>query len=127
MDDVLYELKYTILAMLDKNVQKADISPSEMCTIKEAVCTLHYMAEIDKIEDEMKKWDEDYSERRSYARRRSPTTGRYMSGDDRSYNRSSYSDGKDSAMRALERAMDNASSEHERQSIRESMDALNRN
>lgn len=37
------------------------------------------------------------------------------------------SDGKDSAMRALERAMDNASSEHERQSIRESMDALNRN
>lgn len=126
MDDVLYELKYTILAMLDKNVQKGDITPDEMMVIKEAVCTLHYIKEIDEIEAR-NGWDRNYSERSSYERGRSPNTGRYISRDRGSYNNGrSYHDGKDAAMRALEKAMNNVSSDRERQAIMDSMDVLNR-
>ena len=53
--------------------------------------------------------------------------GRYISGTSSSYNNGrSFHDGKDAAMRALEKAMNNASSDRERQAIMDSMDALNR-
>ena len=125
MDDVLYELKYTILAMLDKNVQKGDISPSEMSSVKEAVCTLHYIEEIDEIKERRRSWEENSERGNNYERRRSSTTGRYMSG--RSYDGHSYDSNKDGAIMALEKALSGVKSERERQAIMDSMEVLNRN
>lgn len=122
----LDELNELIEKELKTMVQKGSLTPNELESAEKAVCL---MEKIIRLREGF--YDEGYSsgyrmprmtyDDGSYARGRSPVTGRYVSRDGYydSYNRG-YSGHsiEDRAVDSLERMMDTASSEYEREQLR---------
>ena len=120
---VMKDLCYLIEDMVGRVTQKGDISPSEMDTIYKAIKTKYYITVMDAMEDA--KYDDGYSGRRmmvsydghpyepgGYSYRGRDSMGRYTSRD-----------GGD--MRAhLEAAMNMATSDSERNALRDLMNRL---
>lgn len=133
MNNVMEELKQLVTKQLEEIVKKGSMSPTELKTATEAVCLIK---EIDQVEYMENYEDEGYSRHgwsmddgaNSYMRGRSSVTGRYVSRDNGPYMRGSYDMGrsghsiKDRIKDKLERMMDDATTEYERQTI---MDCIN--
>lgn len=118
------ELKKLVTKELEKMVEKGTMSANEVKVAMDAVCLLEKIGRVECMENYE---DEGYSGHdwphrgsyNSYERGRSPRTGRYVSRDDGSYDmgRSGHSI-RDRVIDKLERMMDEASSDYERQTIR---------
>lgn len=116
----LDELNEMIEKELKKLVTKGDLSPSELEAAEKAVCL---MEKIIMLREGGYSQDMRYPiHDGSFERGRSPRTGRYVSRDGRYYD--PYSMGysghsiEDRAIDRLERMMDDASSEYERDCIK---------
>lgn len=124
MMDVFGKLEEKALKDLETLADKGDINPTEWQRVKEVVCILKDMCECKEGMEDGYSSDRmpGYSSRRG----RSMTTGRYISRDyDPSYmgpdyNARGYSGHsiKDRMIANLEKMMDEASSEYERETIR---------
>lgn len=107
----LDKLKDKVVKELEKFNAKPDMNPTDLKTITDAMCLLE---KIQKVQNGG--MDDEYSEgmhgsyRGSYGRMRSPRTGRYMSG----YSGHSIND---RIVDKLERMMDEAGSDYEREVI----------
>lgn len=127
---VLEDLSYELEDMIKPIVKKGDITPTELDNVYKAAKTMYYIETIGAMKeysndysgnsyrgsyryDGMRSYDDGYSERRGRDAR-----GRYTSRD-------GYS-GTDEMMSKLERMMNEAGSETERQTIRECMRKLER-
>ena len=130
--EILDELKPLIAKELRKNVEKGSISPPEMDAINKAVCALEKIAKIEQINEEMNELKDNYSSAfyniRNYPqqyppmsyehndwsgeRGRSMHTGRFVSRD--GYSGHSIND---RMVDQLEKMMDTATSDFERQQI----------
>ena len=119
------KVKENLLGMLAKAGQKADYTPQEVLNIKEGAEALCKLTEY----EEMCEGNELYSG--MYGRRSRNSMGRYTgpdwdvegriySGDHRMYGHSI----KDRMIDSLERMMDAATSEYERQQIREQIEQI---
>lgn len=151
---VLDNLSYVLEDMLEPIAKKDDISPTELDNVKDAVKSLYYIETIKAMKEYGNSNDYSYAGGSSYRggsyrgsydnmmyrgsydgrygmdgdgdgryseRRGRDSRGRYTSRDD--YSRH---DDKDQMLSKLERMMDEAGSEAERQTIRECMRKLER-
>jgi len=137
---VLEDLSYVLEDMLEPISKKDDISPTELDNVKDAVKSIYYIETIKAMKEYGN--SNDYSGRsyrgsydnmmyrgsygmdgdgRYSERRGRDARGRYTSRDD--YSRH---DERDQMLSRLERMMDEAGSETERQTIRECMRKLER-
>lgn len=134
MEKVMYDLKDLLKREIQKVVDKNDISPSEMQNVCNAVCTMEKICKIEQIENDMysmdrsgKKFYMSYDNDMSGRRMRGPDgrfTGSYdypmhvdpMMRHDYEHDRSNHSI-EDRMVDSLEKMMDNAGSEYERQQI----------
>lgn len=136
--EVLEELCYELEDMLEPIVKKGDISPTELDNVKDAVKSIYYIETIKAMKeygnsndysyngnsyrgsyryDNMRgSYDDGYSERRGRDSR-----GRYTSRDN--YSRH---DEKEQMIERLERKLDMAKSEAERQAINDMIRELER-
>lgn len=137
---ILEDLNYELEDMIEPVVKKGDISPTELDNIYKAVKTMNYI----KTMEAMKEYSNDGSYRGSYAGGGSnrysrgsfdgrmgmdrDSDGRYSERERRySYRRGQSRDGysrddeKEEIISKLERMMDEAGSEAERQTIRDCM------
>ncbi len=137
---VLEELCYELEDMLEPIVKKGDISPTELDNVKDAVKSMYYIETIKAMKDYGN--SNDYSYRGSYRydgmSNRGSYDGRYgMDGDgDGRYSerrgrdaRGRYTSrdySRDDMLDKLERMMNEAGTEAERQTIRECMRKLDR-
>ncbi len=137
---VLEELCYELEDMLEPIVKKGDISPTELDNVKDAVKSMYYIETIKAMKDYGN--SNDYSYRGIYRydgmSNRGPYDGRYgMDGDSDGryserrgrdargrYTSRDYS--RDDMLDKLERMMNEAGTEAERQTIRECMRKLDR-
>lgn len=132
MYETLDKFEELILKELDKIIKKGDLTPTELSNGKEAICALKEIHEIYNSDKE--DMGEEYSERGYYI---SPTSyrdegtsmsnarGRRSSNRASSYNRGySRHSMKDRMVAKLERMMDEAESDYERQEIREEIEHL---
>lgn len=122
MDNVIMNLKDKLEDELRKIVKKGDISPAELENATKAVCLIEKLRSMESPEYNMG-YEEGYAEGyynarmpmkedlNSYARGRSPVTGRYIS---RGYSGHSI---KDRMVAKLESMYDEAQSDHERQTV----------
>lgn len=129
--DILKDLCYELEDMLEPIVKKGDISPTELDNVKDAVKSMYYIKTIEAMEDYGNSYDGSYMG--SYAGGRNMRYSRNSYGMDRdndgryserrySYRRGQSRDGysRDEEMISkLERMMDEATSEAERQTIRD--------
>lgn len=128
---ILEDLSYELEDMIKPIVKKGDITPTELDNVYKAAKTMYYIETIGAMKEYGN--SNDYSYRRSYdgmsyrdrsyddgysERRGRDARGRYTS-------REGYS-GNDEMMSKLERMMNEAGSETERQTIRECMRKLER-
>lgn len=136
MMDTLYELKELIMRELDQIVEKGDMSSAEIDNTKDAVKVIKMICEM---EDE---YDSGYSQRNyyieemperwnrnnSYASGRNYRGGRYSMRGGRSYDNGYSRHGGDNEymIRNLEKAMDEATTDKERQMISECIDKLSK-
>lgn len=108
LEKVLEKLEENITEELEKLVKKPELNPAEIKAATDAMCLLE---KIQKVQNGM---DEDYSEayerNGSYRRGRSMRTGRYVSNSP-GYSRHSI---HDRIVDNLEKMMDSAGSEYER-------------
>ena len=108
MEKVLENLEETIIREIDKVAHKADLTPVEIKNVSDAVCLLDAIKKI-KDDDEYGERDGGHSER---------SAGIRMSRYNRSYNRGySRHSINDRIVDKLERMMDEAGSEYERDVI----------
>lgn len=147
----LDSLKEVLNEEIKKVTKKADITPTELENMTKTLCLIE---KIKMIEEGGEYWDEEGQSGRSYTmnrnggysygmpdpyyydgmsgrRMRSPSTGRYVSGN-RSYGMSEgygYSGHsiKDRMIAKLEEMYDEASTDHERQVVNEWIDRLGGN
>lgn len=147
----LDSLKEVLNEEIKKVTKKADITPTELENMTKTLCLIE---KIKMIEEGEEYWDEEGQSGRSYSmnrnggysygmpdpyyhdgmsgrRMRSPSTGRYVSGN-RSYGMSEgygYSGHsiKDRMIAKLEEMYDEASTDHERQVVNEWIDRLGGN
>lgn len=146
MEDLIKELK-TLKGQVCKEIKKlnmkGDLTPVEIDNATKAVCLVEKIQKIERGEDYN---DEGYSEsgghypwmayggdgryavEGSYARGRSPMTGRYVSRTGSSYDmeHSGHSI-KDRMIDRLETMMDDAKTEYERQYVMEQINRLRSN
>ena len=112
------EAKRLIERKIHEVVEKGDISPSEMCCVKDAYEALYYMTAADAMEDSnsygrpMTDWEDSM-------RRGRGANGQYVSRD----GGRSYHSVNDRIVANLERELDNAQSKFERERI---MDEIRR-
>lgn len=130
----MHMLEEDLCYMLDDQighvVQKGDISPSEMDTIYKAVKTKYYIKVMKAMEENE---DRGYSGKRmvisydghpyydneySYSRNNRNSMGRFTSRDGYS------GDGKEEMRRHLEMALNAATTESERQNLRNMLDSM---
>jgi hypothetical protein len=114
--------------------QKDDLTPGELSSLKDAVCVMKDILKLDMMIEDV--WDDgeddgysEYSMRRgSYARGRSPRTGRYVSRENVSHRtpmRGVSGHSLHDRMAAnLETMMDDATSDYERQQIGKWIDKI---
>lgn len=122
---ILEDLRYVLEDMIEPVIKKGDISPTELDSIYKAVKTIYYTVTTES----MLEYGDDYSnDGSSYGRNsRYSYPSSYEGGSyaDRRYSRArnrrnSYSrDEKEDMIARLERKMNTASSESERQTIRD--------
>lgn len=147
MEKTLRELKETLEEEIKKIAKKNDITPAELENATKAVCLIEKIKMIERLDMD----DADYSEGSysnarmrmnysneyadnsrgrygsyndsSYRRGRSTTTGRYMSRDgyDNGYSGHSI---KDRMIDRLESMIDEAKTEHEKQTVMEWINRL---
>lgn len=127
LDQLFDEFERTEELMLEelrKINAKGNLTPQEVCNIKEMAETIYKMQIAEAMYDEYEEDGyEDMMRGRSYARGRDMRTGRYVS----RRGARSYADGghmsqhsiDDRMVSALENMMDNAGSDYERQHISE--------
>ena len=134
MDKCLYDLKDLLKREVQKVVDKNDITPPEMQNIYNAVCTMEKICKMEQIENEMYSMDRSgkklymsYDNEMSGKRMRG-ADGRFMSSYDypmhvdpmmnqRYEHEMSNHSIEDRMVDSLEKMMDSAGSEYERQQI----------
>ena len=120
MYDELEKTQKLLVNEIKKINQKNDISPGELNSIKDAVCVMKDIINLDEMIESI--WndngEDDYQG--SYARGRSPRTGRYVS---RMRGMSGHSL-HDRMAANLESMMDSAGSDYERQQIGKWIDKI---
>lgn len=152
MDDTIKKIKDRVEEEACAIVAKNPIDKNEVMLLGQMVDILKDISTIETMDDYGEKYldDDEYSERYyptrmrdSYRRGRSPSTGRYVSMDSRpmmdgdrnmrdSYRRDSYNREysghsiHDRMIDALERMMDTAATEHERETIRKEIEEIRR-
>lgn len=131
---VLEDLIRSATKELDKIAKKGDITIVEVDNATKALCLIEKAEKLmngEGFEESMDSYGY-YSDpaSMSFSRMRSPVTGRYMSRDGGSYARNSrgYSGHSinDRMVANLESMMDSASSDYERQLIRDEIDRIRR-
>lgn len=124
IEKVLDELNDLVTSELKKIVKKADMTPVELKNATDAVCLLE---KIEKLQngDMDEGYSESYYRGGSYRRGRSPRTGRYVSMDP--YEGSSHHSIKDRVVDKLERMMDDAGSNYERDYLSGLIDRIGSN
>ena len=128
-DDVLRRIDELIRRELDKMVAKGTMSPSELEVCSKAVCTLKDIKKCEQMDmGEYSNSMRNY--RDSYTRGRNPMNGRYMSMNN-AYGHDPYMDQgysghsiKDRMIDSLERMMDTAQTDYERQTVAEEIKKL---
>ena len=114
LDKVLERLEETVTSELEKLNKKPELNPAEIKAATDALCL---MEKIQKVQNGMMDDDDEYSESYhrggSYRRGRSMRTGRFVSNSN-GYSRHSIND---RIVDKLERMMDSASSDYERDVI----------
>lgn len=111
LEKVLERLEETVTSELEKLVKKPELNPAEIKAATDALCL---MEKIQKVQNGMDDgYAESYSSNGSYRRGRSMRTGRYVS------NSNGYSGHSihDRIVSNLEKMMDSASSDYERDVI----------
>lgn len=151
MDKTLEHLKETLEDEIKKIVKKGDITPAELESVKNAVCTIDMIENMgmggqsegysnrrmslyyDNMPSYRGSYDHAYNNYRdpyydnyhgdSYERGRSPVTGRYISNGsyERGYSGHSI---KDRMIARLEDMYDDAKTEHERQVVSETIQKI---
>lgn len=118
--DELEKSQDLMLKELKKINAKGDLTKEELCLIKEiaeAIYKTQIAESMDAEAGDSEYYDDGMmSHRGSYARGRSPRTGRYISRYDGGMSRHSI---EDRMVAALEDQMDNASSDYERKKVGE--------
>lgn len=118
----LDELNELIEKELKKMVQKGDLSPSELESAEKAVCLMEKIIRLEEGRSYDGYSESSYGYRMpyesSYERGRSPMTGRYVSRDGRYYDGYSGHSIEDRAVDTLERMMDTAGSDYEREQLK---------
>lgn len=111
LEKVLERLEETVTSELEKLVKKPELNPAEIKAATDALCL---MEKIQKVQNGMDgEYSESYHDGGSYRRGRSMRTGRYVSNSN-GYSRHSI---HDRIVDNLEKMMDSASSEYERNVI----------
>ena len=124
---ILEDLCYELEDMLEPIVKKGDISPTELDNVKDAVKSIYYIKTIEAMEDYGNSYDGSYADGRTTRYSRMSYDGRMDRDNDGRYSERRYSyrrgysrDGeKEEMISKLERMMDEANSEAERQTIRD--------
>lgn len=130
---VLEDLVEHTTKELEKIVKKADLTVTEVDNATKALCLIEKAEKLmdgNGMEESMDSYGYYDPSPMSFARMRNPMTGRYMSRDGGSYARSNrgYSGHSinDRMIASLESMMDSASSEYERQLVKDEIDRLRR-
>lgn len=111
LEKVLERLEETVTSELEKLVKKPELNPAEIKAATDALCL---MEKIQKVQNGMEDGhSESYHSDGSYARGRSMRTGRFVSNSN-GYSRHSI---HDRIVSNLEKMMDSASSDYERDVI----------
>ena len=98
--------------------EKADITPGELNSLKEAVCVMEKILKLDMMIEDA--WNDDEDDGYSEYRGRSARTGRYISRENsRSMRGMSRHSLNDRMIANLETMMDDAGSDYERKKIGE--------
>lgn len=138
--DELEKSQELLVKMIKQLNMKSDLTPQEVCNLKEAVEVMEKIVKFeDKLDESMDEEDE-YSERmyddRSYrgmsrARGRSPRTGRFVSRFDGNQRHNRDMDGRmsghsieDRMVDSLQKQMDYAETDYERQKINEEIQRI---
>ena len=108
LEKVLEKLEESVTEELEKLVKKAELNPAEIKSATDAVCLLEKIQKVRNGTDDF--YSESYDRNGSYARGRSMRTGRYVSNSP-GYSRHSI---HDRIVDNLEKMMDSAGSEYER-------------
>lgn len=130
MEQVLESLKKQVVKNLESITMKNDMSPAELKTATEAVCLLKEIQQVEYMDDYSKE-DEGYS---GYSRSHYPSRSSYddmrrsyggMSSYDYDRGRSGHSV-NDRMIDSLERLLDGAKTEYERETIMKTIEGLRR-
>ena len=124
---ILEDLCYLLEDMLEPIIKKGDISPTELDNVKDAIKSIYYIKTIEAMEDYGNSYDGSYADGRTTRYSRMSYDGRMDRDNDGRYSERRYSyrrgysrDGeKEEMISKLERMMDEANSEAERQTIRD--------
>lgn len=124
---ILEDLCYLLEDMLEPIAKKGDISPTELDNVKDAIKSIYYIKTIEAMEDYGNSIDGSYADGRTTRYSRMSYDGRMDRDNDGRYSERRYSyrrgysrDGeKEEMISKLERMMDEANSEAERQTIRD--------
>lgn len=119
LDKTLEELEDLVIVELNKIIKKGDLTAVELKNATDAVCLLEKIANIQNGGE-----SPNYSERTvsmHYGGYRNPMTGRYTNSYNRGYSGHSI---QDRMVDKLERMMDEANSEYERNTIAEWIERL---
>lgn len=109
LEKVLEKLEESITEELEKLVKKPELNPAEIKAATDAMCLLEKIQKVQNGMDE-DEYSESYDRNGSYRRGRSMRTGRYVS-NSTGYSRHSI---HDRIVDNLEKMMDSAGSEYER-------------
>ena len=107
LEKVLEKLEESVTTELEKLAKKPELNPADLKAATDALC---FIEKIQKVQNGMDEYSESYDRHGSYRRGRSMRTGRYVSNSD-GYSRHSI---HDRIVDKLERMMDEAGSEYER-------------
>lgn len=111
LEKVLDRLEETVTTELEKLAKKPELNPADLKAATDALC---FIEKIQKVQNGMDdEYSESYDRHGSYRRGRSTTTGRYVSNSN-GYSRHSI---HDRIVDKLERMMDDAGSDYERNVI----------
>ena len=123
---VLKELEDLVAAELNKIVKRSDLNPTELQNAMNAMCLMDKVYDVYEKMENLQNGGENpnYSERTvsmHYGGYRSPMTGRHTNIYDRGYSGHSI---QDRMVDKLERMMDEATSQYEKDTIAEGIEKL---
>ena len=126
LQKVLKELEDLVATELNKIVKKGELNPAELKNASDAMCLMEKVYEVYEKMGNIQNGGEtpNYSERTvsmHYGGYRNPMTGRYTNTYNRGYSGHSI---QDRMVDKLERMMDEANSEYERNTIAEWIERL---